>query len=338
MKQLSLVIQGPVQTKEQTLEQFLWQLQRVRDTFPLAEIIVSSWDMADAGNEFLADLLSHMDITLVLSDDPGPIIGWESAGKHLTNVNRQLVSTRAGLNAATRELVIKLRTDCYLTDRSIVRLLEQHVAADDGFIRDNTFSVFSQRVITASWIARDARGSLPFLFHPGDIFLAGRTEDIKVFFNSPLATQDLFMPTIFPGGLWCAWRYVPEQWLWVHAIKKVTGKSVFDGNSQRSEQLISLSEQYFLANFIAFNPEHLGLRWPKFQRKYKWRGAFSVYSYSRWLRLYKRYNGVKAFTPRALASYLITRVWRWGYIIRARLLCCVAIRRVVLSVFIHRSE
>ena len=42
MKQLSLVIQGPVQTKEQTLEQFLWQLQRVRDIFPLAEIIVSS--------------------------------------------------------------------------------------------------------------------------------------------------------------------------------------------------------------------------------------------------------------------------------------------------------
>lgn len=223
MTQLSIVFQGPVFPSLQD------NLRRTRRVYPEAEIIVSTWHASAEEDARLRDWLAVSGIRLVLSDDPGPLTGRDASGEWSTNINRMLLSSRAGLAAATHPLAVKLRTDSWLSDRTLSVLLEQVLSDEQMPARDPDYRVFHSRVMTATWFARDARGSLPLLFHPGDIMLAGRTEDVALFFNAPPAGASLFRPAI-AAGLWSAWQYVPEQWLWVNAIHQATNRDVFAGN------------------------------------------------------------------------------------------------------------
>jgi hypothetical protein len=201
---LSIVFQGPADVRCSTLYLYL---QRTRNTFPDAEIIVSTWHSTPTTDALLNARLARMGVRLILSNDPGPLTGHDISGRWTTNLNRLLCSARAGLQAASRPLVIKLRTDTWLSSRALLDRIEQDVLRDAGPPRQEAFKVFSHRVINASWFARDPKGSLPFLFHPGDILLAGKTEDVRLFFSAPQADTSLFCPARMPG-LWSAWRYV----------------------------------------------------------------------------------------------------------------------------------
>lgn len=330
MKVLSLVIQGPSGTKYFSEEKMLRRLAKTRELFPEAEIIFSTWKVTSEENENkLLSTLNSMKIKLVQSVDPGPVTITDGNVHYTTNVNRLIVSTCAGLAEVTRPLTVKLRSDCYLSATTVFSLLQRHINTEDGFVRNDAYKVFQQRVISCSWIARDARGSLPYLFHPSDIFLAGRTEDIRLYFSAPLATDTLFSPA-FSKGLWTAWRYVPEQWLWVNAIKQKKFATVFDGNFQSSPELIEKSEQFFLANFIPLSAGQLALHWPKYWMKYPGRGLFSLYSYRRWLRLYERSCGKSRFHLLDVVESLFTRLWRVGYIFRTWLLRINWLRRFAL--------
>ncbi|EQB8221507.1 WavE lipopolysaccharide synthesis family protein [Klebsiella aerogenes] len=331
MNNLSIVFQGPADVMSPALYR---GLQRTRDTFPDAEIIVSTWHRTPMEDRLLQIRLQSMQIRLILSVDPGPLTGTDTSGCWTTNLNRLLCSARAGLAAVSHPLVIKLRTDTWLSSRTLLALLEQDVLQDAGPPRKEAFRVFSHRVINASWFARDPKGSLPFLFHPGDILLAGRTEDVRLFFSAPLADMSLFCPARMPG-LWIAWRYVPEQWFWVHAIHQATGRRVYEGNFSHTPALATESEQFYLANFVPYSPGALGLHWPKYWRSYPFRGLFSVYTHSRWCRRagYGRSSPVREIISRGL-----TALWRNGYRLRAVLLRHPGIRRVAKSLFSHRGE
>jgi len=326
---LSLVFQGPVDVMS---GQLYHGLRQTRQVFPEAEMIVSTWRQSPAEDSLLAARLQTMGVRLVLSDDPGPLIGEDKSGRWICNLNRLRLSALAGLNAATHPLAIKLRTDTWLSSRSLLQLLEQEILPDAGPPRPPAYRVFRRRVINATWFARDPRGSLPFLYHPGDILLAGLTEDVRLFFSAPPADASLFRPARTPG-LWCAWRYVPEQWFWVHAIEKVTGRPRWEGNFSTSPQDVSDSEQFYLANFVPCTPRQLGLHWPKYWRHYPLRGLFSLYTPTRW----RRRAGYGRPAPvRDLFSRQLIRLWRSGYCLRAGLLRHPAIRRVAKRLFTTR--
>ncbi|MES3576140.1 WavE lipopolysaccharide synthesis family protein [Enterobacter cloacae] len=335
MKALSIIFQGPVGNNGLMSPEILQGLRKTLTNFPLAEIIVSTWKHSEKVDRQRRRVLAMMGIRLVLSDDPGPLIGADDAGVYVTNLNRQLRSAQAGLAAAARPLAVKLRTDTWLSSRALVPLLVRYVLEAEGPPRDSAFKVFSARVINASGFARDARGSLPYLFHPGDIFLAGRTDDIRLFFSAPLADDSLFAPASMPG-LWCAWRYVPEQWFWVHAILAATGQRVYPGNFQYTPATVAISEQYFLANFVPFKARQIGLHWPKYWRKYPLRGMFSTMTPSRWLRLARQYGGERCLSVHILPDRLLTILWRTGYRLRTRLLRNPCIRKAVIFLFLHR--
>lgn len=336
MEAISLVIQGPVGTKEYSQTEMLLRLANMRKLFPHSEIILSTWRLPSEIESRVRQHLSGLDIRLIQSCDPGALEVRDGELRYATNINRLLVSTRAGLDAVTRPLTIKLRSDSYLSTRAIVSLLERYVISEDVLMRDENYSLFRRRVLTASWVTRDARGSLPYLFHPGDIFLAGRTEDIRLFFSAPLVSESLYSPAS-TTGLWSAWRYVPEQWLWVNAIKRRTGETVFKGNFENAPGLVSRSENYFLANFIPFSASTLGFHWPKYWKKYPGRGLFSMYSHRKWLNLYAAIHGKKNYSVLKYVVALLTSLWRAGYILRAWLLQLTLLRRIVFYVFARRE-
>lgn len=330
MRDLSIIFQGPLPPEDSKLFQ---HLRQTRQLFPHAEIILSTWHRTPASDNELHIRLEDMAIRLILNDDPGPLTGKDSSGTWSTNLNRLLCSARGGLEAATRPLAIKLRTDTWLSSRQLLPLLEQVVHQDSLPPRDQAYLVFRQRVITASWFARDARGSLPFLYHPGDILLAGLTDDLRLFFSAPLAGPELFHPSAMPG-LWSAWRFVPEQWLWVHAIHRATGHHVFAGNFHHTPQQIIDSERYFLANFVPYSSRQLGLHWPKYWRRYPFRGLFSLYTHSRWLR---RIQGEHTAPMRDMASRVLTGIWRAGYRVRAYFLRWAPLRALARNIFSHHQ-
>lgn len=338
METLSIVLQGPVRHNNEICPTTWAYIMRTRNTFPQAEVIVSTWKESAEQDGILSERLKNENIKLVLSDDPGALIMEDQGGKYVNNVNRLLLSSRRGVEAATRNLTVKLRTDCYLHSRNLIRLLSSKVLSLDGITRDPHFSVFKSRVINASWFARDARGSLPYLFHPGDILLAGKTEDLLTFFSAPpLSLEEAFKPS-HQLGMWCAWRYVPEQYFWTHAIRAVTGKHVFNGNFKTSEDLVRQSEQYYLANFVPYSARQLGFSWPKYWYCYPLRGLFSVYTNRRWLRIHKKYKEGKApISVLSILDALGTWIWKAGYLLRAQIVRIPLVRRILITIFLRRK-
>ncbi|WP_213133148.1 WavE lipopolysaccharide synthesis family protein [Citrobacter sp. FP75] len=336
MDSLSIIFQGP--TRESgIISADAWKcIKRTRTLFPKAELIVSTWYDSPESDRQLQEHLAEIQGQLVLSDDPGPLRVQHEGYEHLINVNRLRVSASQGLAKASRPYAIKLRTDTWLYSRRLIGMLKRHVQHSDALNRDERFTVFRSRVINANFFARDARGSLPYLFHPGDILLAGRTEDVRAYFAAPPATEDLFSPCAIPG-IWCAWRFVAEQYFWVNAIIQQHGQCAFAGNTHRSAELVALSEQYYLANFLPYSFRQLGLRWPKYWQRYPLRGLFSVYTQRRWFQLYWRYQG-QPKNP-GVIGYLdkvFTMLWKTGYCLRHRLLRRPSIRNLVINLFSYR--
>ncbi|EIV6184818.1 hypothetical protein L9H89_004580 [Klebsiella aerogenes] len=122
MHNLSIVFQSPADVISPALYR---GLQRTQDTFPDAEIIVSTWHRTPVEDRLLQIRLQSMQIRLILSVDPGPLIGTDTSGRWTINLNRLLCSTRAGLAAASHPLVIKLRTDTWLSSRAMLRWATQ---------------------------------------------------------------------------------------------------------------------------------------------------------------------------------------------------------------------
>ena len=107
--EISVVIQGPLLAGQaEGAARCVQSLQRV---LPGAELILSSWQGEDA-SAFAPP------VRVVLSPDPGAFATTERP----YNLNRMLVSTQAGLKAATRRYCLKLRTDLALADRSFLVL------------------------------------------------------------------------------------------------------------------------------------------------------------------------------------------------------------------------
>ena len=97
-KDISVVIQGAVDFS--MIDQVL---QSVRSVLPEAEIILSTWEGVD-----YSPINSELYDKLVLSTDPGGFQLYKQ-NKTLNNVDRQVVSSFAGLNKATNLYAIKMR-------------------------------------------------------------------------------------------------------------------------------------------------------------------------------------------------------------------------------------
>ncbi|MBE4994537.1 hypothetical protein INF73_21930, partial [Enterobacter cloacae complex sp. P6RS] len=147
MNSLSIVIQGPFGTKEYSKQAFLKHLEEMRRLFPLSEIIFSTWKCDSKAQEELRVSLDKLGVVLVISDDPGILEVNDSNGRNRTNVNRLIISTRAGLDVVTRPFTVKMRSDCFVRTRDIVALLEKYISTENGLFRDKGYSVFQQRVL-----------------------------------------------------------------------------------------------------------------------------------------------------------------------------------------------
>lgn len=249
-KNISIVMQGlpSPETKK--------YLQSLRRIFPNSEIILSTWEGTDVS--FSKNLVDQ----IVFSKDPGGIAsGFYQESIFINNLNRQIVSTVAGIKAASRPYVMKIRTDFTLSNDKLLSFWKEYPS------RDHQYSIFKHRIIVPSVFSRffsDER-NIPMPFHPSDLFGFGLKEDILLFYGSaPLATKEELAdwkykyPQLIPYR--CnRWRYAPEQVFFLYAAKSKFPNIQFDDWTDVNQDNIQLSKKLLVDNFIFLNPGQFGL-------------------------------------------------------------------------------
>lgn len=287
-KTLSIVMQGAVLDKNQSLSSAIVDnIITTRLQYPEAEFIVSTWEIDDENKNRLDQLADEYSLVIIYNKDPGVISSIDRVVS--SNINRMIVSTRNGIKASTRQSVLKIRTDSRLYDNRLGHILSYVFESRINRCREENYKIFDNYVINCNLFARDARGYLPYLFHPGDICLAGKKDDLLLLFDIPLANDSIFS-NISRACFLSVMKYVPEQYMWVHCINKRTGNIVYLGNDHYNNKCIELSERYYINNFVALAPSQIGFDWPKHKFVYKSKGVYSVYSINDWKCLYNHYN------------------------------------------------
>lgn len=250
---ISVIIQGPIHHQESLTKRVL---ESVRTHLPNAEVILSTWKGSDV-------LGLDCDV-LLLNDDPGAING-------NNNVNRQIVSTRNGLQKASRHYAVKLRTDTLLTGTGFLEVFERDTERRDDF------KVFQHKVVIPTLYTRNPlhfsiyTGSSHF-FHPSDIFQFGLTSDLSLLWDIPLATPN----TVF--------KTVPEQYIWLCCLKAIIG----DIHYLHLPLFTRLKvHQIALANnFVVETPTNLGIKYPP---RLLANAVYTCYTYNQVRDLYLRY-------------------------------------------------
>ena len=109
---ISIVVQGAVDKTETPK-----CLKSIRQYLPNAEIILSTWEGTDLS------CIEGLYDKLVLSKDPGGV--FYEKKKYYQNINRQIVSTKAGLELAERKFIMKLRSDLIFTNNTFLDYFEK---------------------------------------------------------------------------------------------------------------------------------------------------------------------------------------------------------------------
>lgn len=276
----SVIIQGPILGKpgQPNEEQLTMQcIQSVRRILPDSEIIISTWEGTD---------VRHLDYDkVVFCQDPGAITYNDFELKHVyNNNNRQIVSTKNGLDLATKTYAIKLRSDFILQNSNFINLI-------DNYESSYKYKFFKKRILVLNISSRDPCKT-PLLFAISDLFQVGLTEDLRKLWSIPLQPEPLttrafpykkqFLNDPFSFNQY-KMQYSCEQYIWFsfskinkldlslkyfcHIPIKKIGKSI-----------ISIVD-----NFVIYESEALGVIPPKRLLH----GLDSMISNDRWMEMYK---------------------------------------------------
>lgn len=278
---ISVVVQGPiVGASNDSYENryTLRCLESIREHLPMAEIVLSTWDNSD---------VRGLDYDVcVFNTDPGGHI-FHKTQTCYNNVNRQIVSTKAGLEKASRPYVAKIRSDMVFLGNGFLRHFGKFPA------RHPEFSILKEKVLSSTVYARNPRREFPFPFHPSDWFFFGFKEDVLNIWDIPLATEPLMsrffeynerpFPDLFPHFLN---RYFPEQYIWLSFLRKFMVVEC-DYYADVHHDAFEISEKTLASNLVLLEPADLQIRFLKYNTKLKdW---LSLYTHGEWLRLYHCY-------------------------------------------------
>ncbi|YCO05588.1 WavE lipopolysaccharide synthesis family protein [Vibrio sp. VNB-15] len=253
-KDLSIIIQGKLYNGKTYSS--LDVLNSVRTYFPHAEVILSTW-IGDAIPKEIEALVDQV----VLSEDPGDT----TPSQKPLNINRQLVSSLAGLRAATRRFAIKTRTDILFTSDNILSMMTTptpkervyKVSKDMVLVSDIT----TRTHLRPNILQRKSHKSLTYMpFWVCDFLYAGLKEDLINIFDIPLYPDSYMIEYkgSRPSGHQHDFKYTPETYLTFTFLAKknsVPFQYSFDNNPKATK----FYEQSLVDNFLICSLQELGI-------------------------------------------------------------------------------
>lgn len=287
---VSVVVQGPVvggPEEPPELRYTVRCLRSVRQAMPDAEIILSTWRGSD-----LSDLDADR---VVVSDDPGPTAPRDPT--HVANnVNRQVVTTRAGLEQATRAVAIKLRSDMLMEHDGALRLFRGWPD------RGEQFRILQERILVPTFYTFNPRRVYArFPYMVSDWYQVGLRDDLVEVWATPHWD---------PKFEWLLGRRIvaSEQWIWMSFLNRHDADA-FVGR----RDVVEHSELALVNNAVVLEAEDLGVRMLKFTPHLGHQTA--VYTHGEWRRLYTRHcqgGSVAGPDGQALLRAVVDRVWIRG--------------------------
>lgn len=169
MQDLTLVFQGPFKpyvTRER--EDFARNIRLTRAVLPGARIVLSTWDGVELPPGLELD-------AVVGSPDPGGLAPLKLGERKTNNVNRQLATTRAGLDAVETPYAAKLRTDCFLEHAGFLDHYAEQRALDGG----------RERLLACSFFTLDPTMFERLSYHLSDWFQFGPTALLREYWSAP---------------------------------------------------------------------------------------------------------------------------------------------------------
>ena len=283
--EISVVIQGRIE-KNTTKK----CLESIKKFLPDAEIILSTWK--NCSLEEIKDLYN----VLVLNIDPGATI-FETKENKTNSINRIIVSSKNGIEKATKKYVLRLRSDLILKNANILKL------KDNFNTRDDKFSLFKQRIFAYDIfsIKYDCKKNLKqrMLFHISDWCYLGLKEDLLKLFDLPLVSEPEFsryfenrekpFNDMHKERLW---KMSPEQYFTSENAKKIIKNLDFKNYLDITSENINISEGFIINNFRVFSTSEWGIETnKKLYKKIKMfmHSPFNYYSKSEQLKDYKKY-------------------------------------------------
>ncbi|MGC3991701.1 MAG: WavE lipopolysaccharide synthesis family protein [Chthoniobacteraceae bacterium] len=284
--QISVVMQGPIiGGKNDNPENQLTRrcIESIRKFLPEAELILSTWTGMDVTE------ISH-DI-LIQSGDPGTV---KSYCEKNINLNRQMVSTQAGLRMATRPYIFKMRTDTVLTGNAFLCMFEAFPA------RAAKHQIFTHRVMIWNIFTKTPIRSGIGCYHTSDIVSFGRGEDIRMLWNVPLylrTEEDLKederkMNQADVNETPISYL-VAEQYIWLQCINK---KEPAFLPKRVTACDAALSEIYLANNFIVLDTTQYEIEWKNAVMINRAQWA-EIYNHAEWQQIYKKYCDPKFRVP-----------------------------------------
>ena len=289
-KDISVIVQGPIDKKETPK-----CLKSLRKFLPQAEIILSTWQDADISN-------LDFDI-LVQSEDPGTVLIEDFKDKKIyNNINRQLVTTKAGLKKATRKYAMKFRSDLILTSDKFLEYFDKFQA------RGDKYNLFKHKILTNILYTRfniktsknQERMIIPF--HISDWWLFGLREDLnKYFLDTDLVKEPYFTRyfhyeekknKITPYGK-AKFKFSPEQYFGYSCFARNFDDIYMEDAADYSEELMEKSRQAIVNNFIILEFKQSGIYLNKYpyskNEKFSGEQYIGLYTFYRYENEYKKY-------------------------------------------------
>ena len=272
---VSFVLQGPVERagRGRTAR----ACAAIRAHFPGAEIVISTWEGTDT---------TGLDCDVVVcSEDPG-VVG---PNTYNVNTNRQIVSSLAGVRAAERPLVAKVRSDILFTSDVLLRQWGRWEE------RADELRLFDRRVLVPNIFARRPSYLSPYALHPSDWSYFGTREDLERLFDVPhMRRRDSTVkapPTPLSRlyyGLPELPSYTPEQWIWTQALRKVAPDTALQHVFDLRPDTLRRTELSFANNFAILDTYvQYGIWCPKYAAPNRLFEDRTLFQHDQWLELYE---------------------------------------------------
>jgi hypothetical protein len=236
---ISVVIQGPLLLDR--TEGVARCLESVHAVLPGAEVIVSTWEGEDVGS-------IRAPARLVQSRDPG---SFAVRAGHPYNLNRLQRSTLAGLQFASRQYCLKLRSDLAVADRRFL------VAA-----RRRPDSYFRRPMTLSNLYIRDPE-IFPLLFHVSDTVQFGLTADLLSFWDGgPFLESEVLFPQA--GHLrFGRIRLHPEQAYTLRWLNRNGMNIALKHPALVERKLLNIWSDVLVRNFHVINWQKTGIVFPE---------------------------------------------------------------------------
>jgi hypothetical protein len=237
---LSIVLQGRCTEKTSLI------VEKFRRVAPNSEIIISSWP----GTEYAGPV----DVQLVVSADPGPFpISVDGEVVHKDNLNRQVVSTVTGINAASREFALKWRADFDFDEMYMREFLSRYL----GQLHSKRSA---RKIVVSSVTTANPFAIAGLVFHVSDWFYLGKAAVLKKYLLDRPVDLSGEAGNISGAGLKARGfpfgKFTAEQWMLMPLTRAFIGGELpaYDAPSYRTTFLALVRR-----HLIVVDPSELGL-------------------------------------------------------------------------------